>query len=153
MFDSSTSPITVFEIAPNGSGGEIFWIYDIEKPDEFFAGCETVDDASERLIESDRSPDEQIETCGYTLVLDHPEDPPSTSSLTIPEGPLVFEAVKSDGQHERYEFYRIEDPEDTFGDSYGDTQKMFDSIVDAGIEPMLEYGDVSLTFQRPYGAL
>jgi len=153
VFESFTSSTTVFEVAPNGSGGEIFWIYEIEDPSEFFAGCETVDEASERLIEADRSPDEQIDTCGYTLVLDHPEDPSSTKSLTIPESPLIIETVKERGQNERYEFYKIEDPEGTFGDTYGDTQRMFDSIVEAGIEPMLEYDNVALTFQRPYGAL
>lgn len=74
MFGQSTSPITVVETAPNGSGVDVFWICGIQNPGEFFSGCESEDEASDHLIESDQSPGEQIETCGRALVLDHLED-------------------------------------------------------------------------------
>jgi len=150
---ASTSPTTVFEVAPSSSGGEVFWIYEIENPEEFFTGCETEEEASERLIESDRSPDEQLETCGYTLILDHPEDPPSNRSVPAPEMPIILEVIRENGQNQRHEFYRIDDPVATFDDAWGDTSKMFDSIREEDIEPVLYYDNVSLRFQRPYGSL
>jgi hypothetical protein len=151
MFEQSTSPITVFETAPNGSGGDVFWIYEIQKPGEFFSGCETEDEASDRLIESDRSPDEQIGTCGYTLVLDHPEDP--GRSVSSPDEPIILEVIGGRGQDQQYEFYQVEDPLTTIGDDWGDTPKMYDSLLEAGLDPILKYDNVSLIFQRPYGAL
>jgi hypothetical protein len=150
MFGQSTSPITVFETAPNGSG-DIFWIYEIQNPGKFFSGCETEDEASDRLIESDQSPDEQIETCGYTLVLDHPEDP--GRSVSPPDEPIILEVIKGRGQDQQYEFYQVEDPLTTIGDDWGDTPKMYDSLLESRLDPILEYDNVSLIFQRPYGAL
>lgn len=151
MFDQSTSPITAFETAPNGSGGDVFWIYEIQNPGEFFSGCESEDEASDRLIESDRSPNEQIETCGYTLVLDHPEDP--HRPVSPPDEPIIVEVIKGRGQDQQYEFYQVEDPLTTFGDDWGDTPEMYDSILEAGLDPILEYDNVALIFERPYGAL
>lgn len=153
MFESSSSPTTVFEVAPNSSGGEVFWIYHITEPDEFFSGCETEEEALEQLVNSERSPDEEVETCGYTLVLDQPEDPPADSPGTPPETTIVIEVIADAGQNRECEFYKIEDPVETFGDSWGNTPEMFDSIIEDGVEPMLSYDDVSLRFQRPYGAL
>lgn len=153
MFRPSAPPTTVFEVAPNSAGGETFWIYEIDEPGIYFEECGNEQDALEKLIESDRGPDEQIETCGYTLVLDSPEDPPSDNSVDAPEKPIVVEVLKGNGKDQIYEFYEIEDPVDTFGDSWGDTTEMFEAIRDAGISPVLEYENVSLKFQRPYGAL
>ena len=153
MFESSASPTTIFEVAPNSSGGEVFWIYHIPEPDEFFSGCETEEEALERLVDSERGPDEEIETCGYTLVLDNPEDPTADSTRVPPETMIVIDVVTEDGQYREYEFYEIDDPIETFGESWGSTPEMLDSIIEEGIEPILSYNDVSLIFQRPYGAL
>jgi len=153
MFDSLEGEITVFEIAPNSSNGETFWIYEIDQPGTFFADCETDDEALTRLIDSDRSPDEIIETCGYTLVLNSPEDPHSSDSSDIPDGPVVFEVINGDPQERVYEFYEVDSPQEVFANSWGDTIEMFESISAKGIEPIQAYDNVELKFQRPYGAL
>lgn len=153
MFDSGDSPTTVFEVAPNSADGEIFWIYEIDNPSEFFQGCESQQEASDRLIEAERSPDEQIETCGYTLVLDSPEDSPSNKSETPPEKPIVIEVLKGSGNDQKHEFYEVENLIDTFGEPWGSTTAMYSAIEKDSIQPILEYGNVSLIFQRSYGSL
>lgn len=153
LFEASAPPTTAFEVAPNGRGGETFWIYEIDNPGEFFSGCETEQEALDRLIDSEKGPDERVETCGYTLVLDAPEDPPASKSVSPPEEEIVIEVLKGSVQNQKCEFYEIADPVDTFEDSWGTTTEMFRKISEEGIGPMLEYENVSLRFQRPYGAL
>lgn len=140
-------------MAPNSTGGEIFWIYEIDQPGKFFEDCENQQEALERLIDSEKSPDEQAETCGYTLVLDRPEDPSPDRSVSPPEKPIVIEVIKGRGNNQKYTFYDVEDPVDTFGDSWGNTAEMFAAIEEEDITMTLEYDNVSLRFQRPYGAL
>lgn len=153
MFDSADPPTTVFEVAPNSTDGEIFWIYEIDNPSEFFEGCESQQEASDRLIDSERSPDKQIETCGYTLVLDSPEDPPSTKSGNPPEKSIVIEVLKGGENDQQHEFYEVENPIDTFGESWGNTTSMYTALEKDSIQPILEYDNVSLIFQRSYGSL
>lgn len=177
MFENVDST-TILEVAPSKSNGDLFWIHKIENPEKFFAGCDTPSDVSDRIIESERGVTEQIETCGFTLVLDQPEDIPSDSQGNPPDDPIVIE-VNQGVAYDQYlsnmelehkngpgnkiwnqsielfeeSFYRIEDPTDIFGDIWGDTTKMFQEIQNRGINPVLEYDDVSFVFNRPYGSL
>lgn len=153
MFDSSDSPTTVFEVAPNSAGGETVWIYEIDDPGAFFEGCESQEEALDRLVNSERSPNEQLETNGYTLVLDSPEDPPSGRPGEPPVKPIVIEVLKGKGNDQTHEFYEVEDPVKIFGESWGNTAEMYRELQENDLSPMLEYDNVSLIFQRPYGAL
>lgn len=152
LFDSSAGSVVIFEKAPLKSG-EVFWIHEVAEPSEFFSDCVTEEDVSEKLIDSERTADEVVETCGYTLVLDRPEDPASGNVGTPPEHSMVIEVIRDSGREPTYEFYEIDDPVEVFSDSYGDTHKMFESIVQHKIEPRLSYETVSIIFERPYGAL
>ncbi|MDT3434655.1 hypothetical protein [Haloarcula sp. 1CSR25-25] len=151
LFASSADPAVIFEKAPQ-KNGEVFWIYEISNPNELFSDCRTEEDVLERLIDSERSPDEIVETCGYTLVLDRPEDP-SGNAGNPPEHSIVIEVIRDSGREPTYEFYDIDNPVEIFGDSWGDTPEMFESIVQHEIDPRLSYETVSMKFERPYGAL
>lgn len=149
-FPPSADTAVIFETAPTKSG-EVFWIYEIDEPNEFFTKCETDDEISDKLMSSDRSPDETVETYGYTLVLDRPEDPSPDNTREPPQQAITIEVIRNNGQ--TYEFYDIDDPTETFGDSWGNTPEMFESIVQQNIKPQLSYENVSMRFQRPYGSL
>lgn len=177
MFENADST-AIFEVAPSQNNGDLFWIHEIEDPEVFFAGCDTPSDVLDQIIESERGVTEQVETCGYTLVLDRPEDPSSDSAGDPPAGPIVVEVTQGvpydqrfsimDTEHkqgkgnkvwnqsiELFEesFYRIENPSDVFGNVWGDTTKMFQAIQSREIDPVLKYDDVSFIFNRPYGSL
>lgn len=177
MFESLEST-TIFEVAPTRSNGELFWIHEIENPSGFFAGCDTPSDVLDQLIESEKDVDETIETCGYTMVLDRPEDPSPDRVGDHPDGPTVIEVTQeveydqlfsvTDTEHKngrgneqwdkpiklyKKSFYRIEDPPAVFGNTWGKTTEMFESIQNRGIDPVLVYDDVSFIFNRPYGSL
>lgn len=49
MFESLEST-TIFEVAPTGNDGELFWIHEIENPSGFFAGCDTPSDVLDQII-------------------------------------------------------------------------------------------------------
>jgi len=150
VFESTTTPMTIFELAPTKGGGEIFYIWEIENPSEFFS--EADGDISEFLIKLDRGPDKTLETCGYTLVLERPEDPHKPESVTPPENPITIEVIQDTGQLESVEFYKIKDPVDTFGNDWGDTSAMYSAITSEKGEPLAKYDNVT-RIQRSYGEL
>ena len=177
MFQNIEST-TIFELASSGSGGELFWIHEIENPSEFFAGCKTPLEVLDRIIESESGVDDTVETCGYTLVLDRPEDPSPDRAGDPPENPTFIEVIHATKHEQRFEvmeteheqgrgnqiwdepvklcsesFYKIEDPVKVFGNVWGSTTAMFEAIQNQGIEPILEYDDISFTFIRPTGSL
>lgn len=177
MFEDIQST-TIFEVAPTRSNGDLFWIHAIENPSKFFAGCNTPSDVLDQIIESEMDADETIETCGYTLVLDRPEDPSPDNLGDPPHGTTVIEVTQeveydqllsvTDVEHKNgkgneqwdkpvrlYEktFYRIEDVHQVFENSWGNTTEMFEIIQSRGIDPVLSYDDVSFVFNRPYGSL
>jgi len=150
IFSESTSPITIFEKAP-GKGGYIYWIYEVEDPKTVFSDCQTQEEVSDQLKTQNINTDEQITTCRYTLVLESPEDP--HKPVSPPEKPVIIEVIKRSFQDRKYEFYQIDDPVSTFGDAWGDTHAMYDAIIKESHDPLLEYDNVSLIFQRSYGEL
>lgn len=177
MFENLEST-TILEVAPTRSNGDLFWIYEIENPSGFFTGCNTPSDVSDQIIGSEKDVDETIETCGYTMVLDRPEDPLPDKAGDPPYGTTVMEITQkveydqlfsvTDVEHKRgkgnehwdkpirlYEisFYRIEEAHHVFKNSWGNTTEMFEAIQSRGIDPLLSYDDVSFVFNRPYGSL
>lgn len=176
MFENLDSS-SIFEVAPSTNDGDLIWIHEIENPEAFFTGCDTPSDVLDQVIESE-GVTEQIETCGYTLVLDRPEDPSPDRAGDPPDDPIVVEVTQGVAYNQRFSimeteheqgqgnevwnqpielfeesFYRIENPFEIFGDVWGNTTKMFQAIQDRGIDPVLKYDDVSFIFNRPYGSL
>jgi len=177
MFENIDST-TIFQVAPSTNDGELFWIHTIGNPEGFFAGCETPSEVLDQISESNEGVTDQIETCGYTLVLDRPEDPMPDNTRDPPNGPTVVEVTQDVAYDQRFSarhtsheqgrgkevwnqpielfevsFYRIEDPHEIFGDTWGDTTATFHAIQERGLEPMKSYDDVSFVFNRPYGSL
>lgn len=177
MFENTT-PTTIFEVAPTKAGGERFYIHEIENPVGFFSGCDSPSDVLDRVVSKQHGCDEQIDTLGYTLVLDRPEDPLPDNAGNPPDDPISIEVQRGLEPDQRFScveidrknhrgnepwdqpinfletsFYSIQNPSELFSDAWGDSIEMFEAIQKRGLAPISKYDNVSFTFDRPYGTL